>query len=350
MNMETEYAHTVLEHMSTAVVLLDGNHHVLELNHAAEMLFRVSARQVRGLRAVEIAPDTDLIGSLVEECDKTGQSYTERERRLPLAGGSVVTVDVTVTPLPAGGVMLEFAAVDRPARISREHHLLSQNRAIQELIRGLAHEVKNPLGGLRGAAQLLRTELDRSELEDYTAVIIREADRLQELVDALLGPTQPARSEPVNLHEVLEHVRALVEAEGEGTPVERDYDPSIPQVRADSNHLVQALLNLVRNARQAAGPEGSVIVRTRSQRQFTIGDRFHRLVARVDVIDDGPGIPPDQQERIFYPMVTTRATGTGLGLPLAQNLVSRHGGLVECASEPGHTVFTVWLPVEAQDA
>lgn len=348
MNMETEHSQRALEHMATAVVLVDADDRILGLNHSAEMLFRVSARQVQHQRILQFAPGADLLDTLIQECRRTGQSYTERERRLPMPAEQVVTVDVTVTLLPGDQLLLELVEVDRQARISREQHLLTQSRAIRELIRGLAHEIKNPLGGLRGAAQLLDTELEREELHEYTQVIIREADRLQALVNTLLGPSTPTQHEAVNLHEVLEHVLALVHAEGGHTTLVRDYDPSIPPLHAERNHLVQATLNLIRNARQATGDEGTITVRTRTQRQFTIGDTLHRLVARVDIIDDGPGIPPDQLEQIFYPMVTTRPGGTGLGLPLAQNLVGRHGGLIECTSEPGATTFTIWFPLEVE--
>ncbi len=334
------------DHLHTAVLLLDADDRVVKLNHAAETLFLVSARQATNQRPKEFAPEAALLHILIGESRRTGRAYTERERRMSIGAGRDVVVDATVTPLADGNVLLELAEVDRHARITREQQLLTQSRAIRELIRGLAHEIKNPLGGLRGAAQLLQEELARDELHEYTRVIIAEADRLRQLVDSLLGPSGAPAREQINLHEVLERVRALVEAESGGAPVGRDYDPSIPPVTAERDHLVQAVLNLARNARQAAGPKGAVALRTRTQRQFTIADRLHRLVARIDVIDDGPGIPPDRQEDIFYPMVTTRPEGSGLGLPIAQNLVGRCGGLIECNSEPGRTVFTVWLPVE----
>ncbi|MBK1727406.1 nitrogen regulation protein NR(II) [Halorhodospira neutriphila] len=342
---------SILEELTTAVLVVDERSRIVTLNHAAETLFRISSRQVLGQPLRQAARGTGLLQELVTAALRTGGAYTQRERRLPLHAERPVTVDCTVTPLARDRVLLELAEVDRHARITREQHLLSQNRAVQELIRGLAHEIKNPLGGLRGAAQLLEAELEGEPLREYTQVIIDEADRLRKLVDSLLGPNTPPRREPVNIHEVLERVRALVEAEGaegEHEPIVRDYDPSIPPVPAEHNHLVQAVLNLVRNARQAAGPGGRVTLRTRTQRQFTIADRPHRLVARIDVIDDGPGIPAEQQEQIFYPMVTSRSEGSGLGLPIAQNLVSRLGGLIECVSEPGHTVFTIWLPMETE--
>ncbi|ABI55374.1 nitrogen regulation protein NR(II) [Alkalilimnicola ehrlichii MLHE-1] len=337
----------LLEHITTAVVMMDTDTRVLHLNPAAEMLFRVSLRQVSGQPLLAFAPSAELLDTLVRDVVETGRTYTQRERRLPVSQNHLITVDCTVTPMPNGRVLLELAEIDRHLRITREHHLVAQNRAIRELIRGLAHEIKNPLGGLRGAAQLLERELAGEELREYTQVIINEADRLQNLVDSLLGPNAVPRREPVNIHQVLERVRQLVVAEAPaGVQLERDYDPSIPPVTAQFDHLVQACLNLVRNALQAVAGEGTITLRTRTQRQFTIAGRNHKLVARIDVVDDGPGIPAEQLEQIFYPMVTTRPEGSGLGLPIAQTLVGQHSGLVECSSEPGHTVFTIWLPLE----
>ncbi|BAU56681.1 nitrogen regulation protein NtrB [Halorhodospira halochloris] len=345
----------ILDELTTAIMVVDAEHRILSLNHAAEELFRVSARQVHGQELEQAIRATDIFSELINTACTSGGSYTQRERRVNISDQRMVTIDCTVTPLEGERVLIEIAEVDRHTRITKEHNLVVQNRAIAELLRGLAHEVKNPLGGLRGAAQLLEAELSDNELREYTQVIISEADRLKNLVDTLLGPKNPTSPEIVNVHEVLERVRALVDAEGiEGeagvvmspVPIVRDYDPSIPLLYVERDHLIQALLNLVRNARQSAGPQGNIILRTRTQRQMTIADKVHRLVARIDVEDDGPGIPVEQQEQIFFPMVTSRAEGSGLGLPIAQNLVSRMGGLIEFTSEPGCTVFTIWLPME----
>ncbi len=215
------------------------------------------------------------------------------------------------------------------------------------MIRGLAHEIKNPLGGLRGAAQLLERELPDPQLTEYTKIIIDEADRLQNLLNRMLGPNTLPNLRETNIHHVLERVRSLVLAEAPpGIEITRDYDPSIPNLNADSDQLIQAALNLVRNAVQALGQHGSIILRTRAQRQITIGHERHRLVLTLEVIDNGPGIPQEIQERIFYPMVTGHANGTGLGFSIAQSLINRHGGLIECTSEPGNTIFRILLPLE----
>lgn len=335
------------EHMSTAVVLLDGQLRVRYLNPAAESLFSISARQVVGLPLSVIAAGMEPLEGCARQAHDSGVAFTDRERRLTTPAQQTVTVDATVTPLPDGCLLLELIHLDRHLRISREHQLLTQHRAIRELVRGLAHEIKNPLGGLRGAAQLLERELPDDSLKEYTQVIIQEADRLQTLVNGLLGPNVRPQRRSINIHEVMERVRHLVQAEAPpAVKIVRDYDPSIPPLVAEPGQLIQAVLNLVRNALQAVGDHGQITLRTRTQRQFTIGETTHKLVVRIDIIDNGPGIPADLVDRIFFPMVTTRPEGSGLGLPIAQTLISRHGGLIECTSEPGQTVFTIWLPLE----
>ncbi len=202
---------------------------------------------------------------------------------------------------------------------------------------------------LRGAAQLLERELPDDTLKEYTRIIIGEADRLKSLVNRMLGPTTPPDMRMINIHSVLEHVHALICAEhGKDLDVQRDYDPSIPDICADQEMLIQAMLNLARNAAQALHGKGLITLRSRTQRQVTLGQQKHRLVIRIDIIDNGPGIPDDLIEEIFYPMVTGHADGTGLGLPIAQSLVNQHGGLIECSSRPGETMFTLYLPLKSQ--
>jgi two-component system nitrogen regulation sensor histidine kinase GlnL len=272
--------------------------------------------------------------------------------RLGVPGVGTVTVDCVMTPLSGAGsgarslVLVEFIALDRHKQISREERLVADSESARQVLRGLAHEIRNPLGGLRGAAQLLERELADEELREYTRVIVHEADRLQNLMDRMLGPRTPPRLRAVSIHEVTERVFALISAEAPpGVRVEKDYDPSIPELAADAELLIQAVLNVARNAVEAVEGRGQVLLRTRIHRQFTIGQRHHRLVARIDVVDDGPGVPEDLQERVFHPLVTGRHAGTGLGLSIAQSLVNQHGGLIECESRPGHTVFSILLPV-----
>ena len=244
-------------------------------------------------------------------------------------------------------LLVELQPVDRHLRISKEEQLLAQQSTARMLVRGLAHEIKNPLGGLRGAAQLLDSELHDPELKEYTAIIISESDRLQGLMDRMLGPNTPPNKTPINIHEILERVRQLVLAETtEQISIFQDYDPSIPAINADQNMIIQVLLNIVRNAVQAIGSQGEVTLKTRICRQITLGRKRYKLGEKIDIIDNGPGIKPEIMSQIFYPMITGRAQGTGLGLSIAQSLINQHDGLIECNSRPGKTVFSIYLPLE----
>ncbi len=339
----------IIENLHTTVLLFDAGLNLRYINPAGEMLFAVSARRMVGSTAHLLFNDDGLVASL-RAALATGHPFTERELALNVAPRRHVTVDLTAIPLrdPRAGteLLVELNELDRQLRITREENLLAQTTATRTLLRGLAHEIKNPLGGLRGAAQLLERELHDDDLKEYTNVIINEADRLQGLMNRMLGPNALPRRTPVNIHEVMERVRQLVRAESPaGVQLVSDYDPSIPELQADRDQLIQAILNLVRNAAQALRDRGTITLRTRTMRQYTIGQNHHKLVARIEVIDDGPGIPTDMVENIFLPMVTGRADGTGLGLPIAQSLINLHGGLIECESRPGRTVFTVLLPL-----
>ncbi len=340
----------VVEHLSTGVVLLDRYLKVRFINPAAQAMLAVSARQVDGGELGYFTPAGRMLQESARQALSSGNAFTEREARLHVSQGRQATVDLSVTPLPGDEVLLELVLLDRRLRITREHRLITENQATRQLLRGLAHEIKNPLGGLRGAAQLLERELAQAELREYTQIIIGEADRLRTLVDGLLGPSSRPDKRAVNVHEVLERVRQLVEAEAPvGVVINRDYDPSIPDITGEPDQLIQACLNIVRNAMQAVGHHGRITLRTRTQRQFTIGDIAYKLVLRLDIIDTGPGIAPDMLDRIFYPMVSTHPNGTGLGLSIAQTLINQHGGLIECWSEPGNTAFTIWLPLETEN-
>jgi two-component system nitrogen regulation sensor histidine kinase GlnL len=242
--------------------------------------------------------------------------------------------------------LLELQQIDNHLRISKDEQLLTQQNTARLLIRGLAHEIKNPLGGLRGAAQLLDLELHAPELKEYTQIIIAESDRLQGLMDKMLGPNKLPNKKSLNIHEVLERVRNVVQAESIGNlSINCDYDPSIPDIHADKDQLIQALLNITRNAVQATDGKGHIIIKTRIHRHITIGRKRYKLVVKCDIIDDGPGIDPEMMKQIFYPMITGRADGTGLGLSIAQALINQHNGLIECSSELDHTVFSIFLPL-----
>jgi two-component system nitrogen regulation sensor histidine kinase GlnL len=339
--------------MTTGVIVLDRQLKVSFMNSAAEMLLALSVRQAIGVPFQDLVIGAAALVGGLQRCLKSGHSYTERQLSLTLPGGQTITVDCAVTPMydredrPVEELLVELRHLDRQLRMTREEHLISQHNISRALIRNLAHEIKNPLGGLRGAAQLLEQEFTDDGLKEYTRIIIGEADRLRNLVDRMLGPIRLPVYETVNIHEVLERVRTLVLAEiGGGIQIEHDYDPSIPQLKGDADQLIQAVLNIVRNAVQALEGRGVIMLRTRIQRQCSIGPARHKLVARLDIIDNGPGISEERLEEIFYPMISGRVDGTGLGLSIAQVLVSQHGGLIECDSRPGKTVFTLLLPLE----
>lgn len=342
----------ILDNLTTAVLLFDRELRLRYINAAGENLLAVSAKSVLGQNAGALVPcPADEVENRLRESLTTRQPFTEREVEVKRPDQQVIRVNCTVLPLNPiempYDLLMELQQVDRQLRIAREEYLISQHQATQALLRGLAHEIKNPLGGLRGAAQLLERELPNPGLREYTRIIIDEADRLQALLNRMLGPNQLLQLEPVNIHHVVEHVRGLIAAEFPmGPEVARDYDPSIPRICGDSDRLIQALLNIARNAAHAAGQNGRVALRTRVLRQFTIGSVRHRLVLCIDIEDDGPGIPVELMDQIFFPMVSGRSGGTGLGLAIAQELVNQHHGLIECESRPGCTVFFVYLPLE----
>jgi two-component system, NtrC family, nitrogen regulation sensor histidine kinase GlnL len=344
---------TILENQATAVLWLDGGLRLSYLNPAAETLLKLDARQVLGSTVVDCLPEAHEFAAALKRAAETRETFTQRELKLLLGTQDSVTVDCTATPVAESEgetpLLVELAPLDRHLRISRDDAFIAQHAANRVLARNLAHEIRNPLGGLRGAAQLLERRLPDEALKEYTGVIMREADRLTALVDAMLGPTQPSRLVRVNIHELLEHVFKLMAAEAPaGIGLSRDYDPSLPELELDRDQMIQALLNIARNAREALGASGNITFRTRVLRQFTIGQRRHRLAACVDIADDGPGIAPELQPRIFAPLVSGKSGGTGLGLSIAQELVNRHAGLIECVSAPGATVFSVILPLEEQ--
>lgn len=347
----------LLDNLTTAVVLLNGELRLEYMNPAAEMLLGVSGQRSLGQFVSELFSEMPDGLAALRQAVASGHPFTKREAQLLCNSlQPPLTVDYTATPMTGLGgalLLLELHPRDRLLRITKEEAQLSKQETTRLLVRGLAHEIKNPLGGIRGAAQLLSRELPDPALKDYTNVIIEEADRLRNLVDRMLGSNKLPQLAPVNIHEVLARVCSLVEAESQGRlSLVRDYDPSIPELLADSEQLIQALLNIVRNAMQAIAARrqpaepGQIVLRTRALRQFTIGHQRHRLVCRVEVIDNGPGIDPALQDTLFYPMVSGRADGTGLGLAIAQNILNQHQGLIECDSQPGRTVFSLFLPLE----
>lgn len=337
-----------LDYLATAVILMDAQSRVNYLNPAAENLFEVSGKNLIGNTLQQIFSDTGQIISAIQRAIENNVSYIEHDLMLTTHAHNKFHVRCTVTPLQGGQLLLEFHPMDRPLKLAREEQMLDQTQANRLLLRNLAHEIKNPLGGIRGAAQLLEQELDKPALHEYTQVIIQEADRLRSLMEKLLTPQGNTRHSALNIHEVLERVRSVVLAElPEGLTIQRDYDTSLPALIGDKEQLIQVMLNIVRNAAQAMQGRGCITLRTRIAHKVTLFKQRHRLAVMVQIIDNGPGIPPELRDKIFYPLVSGRADGHGLGLTLAQDFVSQHHGTIEFDSEPGCTRFTVMLPLQA---
>ena len=338
--------HLGLEHLSTAVLVLDRDFRVRYANPAAENLFEFSSKSVAGTAVNQVFVETGGLVAATESAFASGASYTEHEMTLATAANTY-QVSLTVSPLfdvePL--LLLEFYQIDKHLKIAREERMQLQQQYNRELLRNLAHEIKNPLGGIRGAAQLLEHELPKPALREYTQVIIKEADRLQSLMDRLLAPSRMTKLAPANVHEVLERVRSLILAEHPvGLAIRRDYDTSLPELMADHEQLIQIVLNIVRNAVQAIQGQGEITLRTRVARHVTLVKKSHRMALELKIIDNGPGIPETIREQIFYPLVTSKEEGTGLGLTIAQTYVAHHGGSIDCDSQSGRTCFTVLLP------
>ena len=336
------------EHLATAVILLDDEARVVYLNPAAEHLFDVSGKNLLGHPVQQAFTDTGQLTNAMQHAIRDNASYIEHDLTLGTYAHGKLHLRCTVTPiqLDKSCLLLEFHPMDRPLKLAREEQMLDQTQASRLLLRNLAHEIKNPLGGIRGAAQLLEQELDKPALREYTQVIVQEADRLRSLMEKLLSPQNASHYSALNIHEVLERVRSVVLAEmPAGLTLQRDYDISLPALIGDKEQMIQAMLNIVRNAAQAMQGSGTITLRTRIARQVTLVKRRHRLAVMVQIIDNGPGIPPELRDKIFYPLVSGRANGHGLGLTLAQDFINQHHGAIEFDSEPGRTCFTILLPL-----
>jgi two-component system, NtrC family, nitrogen regulation sensor histidine kinase GlnL len=325
------------------------------LNAAAQTLLGLGPNQALRRRITELTRGADTLLPMFDRARNGGEGVVQRELAWPGSGNVDRILDCAVTQVNLHDgepwLLLEIEDITQHRRLTRENALLAQLGGSRLMVRQLAHEIKNPLGGLRGAAQLLERELLDPALREYTRVIISEADRLTNLLDSMLGPGRPPAKQLMNVHELLERVYHLLRSEApEGVLIDRDYDPSLPPVTVDPNHIIQAMLNLGRNAIQALsgvpvhGPR--LVLRTRVASNVSVGAHRHRLVASIQFEDNGPGVPHDIRDTIFYPLVSGRADGTGLGLGIAQDLVSRHGGLIEFDSAPGRTIFVISLPMD----
>ncbi len=351
-----------LDLLATAVVVVDDKQAVLYMNPAAENLLEASTTNVAGLTLERLFGDNAVLAAAISYAHSNNCSYTEHELEFAINGRLRLNLACTVSPTDRGsaasGTLLEFRQIDQQLRVEREARLLEQSQAHRDLIRNLAHEIKNPLGGIRGAAQLLDRELERPALHEYTQVIIKESDRLQSLMDRLLTPHRLPLPGPVNIHEVLERVRSVILAEFPGMIVRRDYDTSMPVLTGDREQLIQVVLNITRNAAQAiksvekeggndgGKSNGEIRLKTRIARQVTLARRRFRHAVQVEISDNGPGIPEDMRARVFQPLISGREGGSGLGLTIAHNFVTQHHGAITFESAPGKTCFTLLLPVQ----
>lgn len=347
----------LLENLNTAVLLLDENLQVEYLNPASEALLKTSSARLKGAAANDLFRDKGNGIKTLQRALDTGRALVRRHEYINVYGAETVQVDYSVTPIDLDShkmLLMEMQPIDRFLKINREEAILSAHDTSKTLIRGLAHEIKNPLGGIRGAAQLLDDEIVDQGLDGETRelcqIITTETDRLRNLVDRLLGPNQLPTVEAISIHEVTERVVALLQAELQGQiSIDRDYDPSIPPIQGDIEQLIQAVLNIGRNAMQAvleseqSAPR--IIFKTRVHRSFTIAGNKHKMICKLDIIDNGPGISKAIKEQIFFPMVSGRTEGSGLGLTIAQTAINGHQGMIECESKPGNTCFTIYLPI-----
>ena len=352
----------LIDSLSIAVIALDQRRRIVLLNLAAESMLGCSRRMALGQPINKICPLPDSLVSQINNVILDRQTLITRQLQIPTRNLQTAIVDCIVSPMEDNAddaeeefVLLELIDIDRQHKIAQERALFEQQERSQRMLRGVAHEVLNPLGGIRGAAQLLEQELGHSKLTDYTGLLIKEADRLQNLMQKMLGPNKRPEISANNIHEILDYVKQLLLTDNPGKiTTKTDYDPSIPLLLCDREKLVQVFINLFSNALHALAelqPQANdavpqVTLRTRVERNFTIRGQLKKLICKVQVIDNGPGLNPELKDTLFFPLVSGRPNGTGLGLSIAQSLVVQHGGIIECQSDPRHTVFEVTLPIE----
>ncbi len=344
-----------LDLLASAVLILDTQGRIAYANAAAETLLDSSFKVFHGQRLSDLFINGERLVSIFEQAMQRQFDEKREDIVLERVGRHALHLNMVVSVIddPDHPVLIELRENVQQVKLDREERILDQTQANKELIRNLAHEIKNPLGGIRGAAQLLELELPGQGLKDlreYTQVIIKESDRLQTLVDRLLAPhRRPQIVGDVNIHEVFERVRSLILAEfPQGLKIVRDYDLSLPEFRGDKEQLIQAVLNIAHNAAQALAPriaqgDAELVLRTRIARSITIAKVRYRLALDLHIIDNGPGIPAELKDRIFYPLVSGRDGGSGLGLTLAQTFIQQHSGVIECESRPGLTDFRILI-------
>ena len=347
---EIDSGYRILDTLNSSILCLDGERCITYVNAAAEVLFESSVSSLIGRRFDSLLSRVEP-SSILSKLKLDSIAFTEHDALITLESGKAITASYSIYPFDGGqsddALVIEIRQHEHQAQFAQDELNQLQKQATQQLARGIAHEINNPLGGIRGAAQLLQRALDRPEWNEYTEIIVSEVDRLQSLTSKMLVSGNKMQRKPVNILEVLEHIRRIIlAAEPDRITIERDYDPSIPEIMADRDMLIQAFLNIVRNAVQAIDGNGMVIFKTRVGRQFTIGQVTHPLVVQVDITDSGRGIPTDLGETIFLPMITDKPEGSGLGLPIAQEIISRHGGTIHLHSSTAGTTLSTILPME----
>lgn len=354
MGMPSETPLRIIDNLATAVLLFDKDLKLQFINSAAEGLLYLSYNRVAGMTPKQIWPTSPYLYEVIYRALISEATCIERGVDLILGINQSIKVNCMITPVivqdKSKEILVELVDADAFVRVMHETRQQTIQQAAKESIQGMAHEIKNPLGGIRGAAQLLEGELDDDELREYTQIIINESDRLRNFIDRMMTTSgQPVKSS-MNIHEVLEYVLSIVNAEDtKPQRIIKDYDPSLPDIRADREQIIQAVLNLMRNAVQAIGANGSITLKTRIQRNMTIQDKLNRCVIELNIIDDGPGVPEEIESGVFYPLVTGRAEGTGLGLSIAQQLIQSHGGLINYERKEELSYFTILLPMEYRD-
>jgi len=339
--------------LQTAILVVDRDLKIDWCNAASEELLQRSRRQLVGAHLSEVIIDTDFSLKIISRSLLSGNPYHQKQANITLLNQAHFLADLTVSSIDNDGeqnLLVEINRCEHDYKIGLDSSEYSQHLAANALVRGLGHEIKNPLGGLRGAAQLLAMELEDPSLEEYTNVIIKEADRLRSLVDRMMAPNQVGKRGSCNIHQIIEHVISLLTIEaGDSLKIIRDYDVSLPEIFVTADQIQQALLNLMQNAVQAMDRSGSLKLKTRVVRQMLLGDKIWRLVLRVDIQDDGPGIPDHLKDKLFMPLVSGRADGTGLGLGIAQSLIQLHSGLIEYQDKIEQTTFTLYIPITTED-
>ncbi len=349
--LKLSYQEKLPNQMVTAVVVLDSKLNIKYVNPAAEALLVKSFNKLYNLPITTVFYNSPIKNDRLQQLLTSGQEFSDSDVTIEFFDHSRITVEITASSVEfskQAHILLEFKQIDQQKQMSIEAFQHQQWESARDLIRGLAHEIKNPLGGLRGAAQLLSKELNQDQ-QEYTEMIIEQADRLTNLVDKLLGPNQLPKMAVQNIHIVLEKISQLVSFNNpKNIKINRDYDPSIPEINFDQDKLQQAVLNIVNNAVQIISEDCEITLKTRAASNKTINGRRVKLCVQISIIDNGPGIPEKIQDTLFYPMVSARDNGTGLGLSISQTLVQQHKGKLSCYSRPGHTEFLILLPIQEE--